>query len=367
MKKSQTIYHWKGLDLLKSICVAGILFVHAHFLLISQNYRIYAPDAYLVNTTREWMLIGVFLTLLPIAAGCVLRLNLSSNPRIGSFDSLQFLKNVSGTSLLIASVGFVMNAATWGLENTFSWNMLQMVAVGYLVTALVYSRFSLPGLIVLVLSVLLIAEPLTQWAGYYRNYYFVAIWVGNNSESILWPILPWIALPACGFIFADSYLRFGHQLKTKVIVLFIGIAMLLLSIVRDELVPDLVDRYVWAHLSNQPALGEVVGALGLFLVMFVLCEYIAIHIKFTRYGVVNSYSKGILWIYVMQMFVSYTLAPWVVAGFDIPSRLEMNTFMDLMAYAFLPCVMLILGWIMGAILIRVFDDMRFRITLKKVR
>ena len=359
---------WVGLDIVKAVGVVVILFVHSHFLLITDSYAIYAPNSTLVKMTRELMFLGSFIMLLPIMAGCALRLSVSRYLRgDGAIDALPFIRATFWTAVIMSCAGFMMNAMTWGTWYTFSWNMLQMVSLAYVIVAVVLLRFGLPGVMVVAAVFLFAAQPMESMLAPYRDNYFVGMWVGNNSRFIFWPLFPWVALPAMGFLIAHGFLRYRHQAKVLWGVFFIGVALVVISIGRGDFSAELNNRYVWNQLMHQPAIGEVLGGIGLFCVLICLAEMLSNRMQLTRYGVINSYSKGILWIYIMQMVVSYQLAPIVIDAFGFRNRLEMTSTTDILAYSFLPLLMMLLGWITGVGTIKGMQENRFRITLRKVR
>jgi len=358
---------WVGLDIVKAIGVAVILFVHAHFLLITDNYAIYAPDSTLVTMTRELMFLGSFIMLLPITAGCALRVSVSQYLHSdGTIKALPFMRNTLWTAVIMSCVGFMMNAMTWGSWYAFSWNMLQMVSVAYVIVAMVLLRLRLLGVVLVAALFLLGAQLMGSWLAPYRDYYFVGIWIGNNSRFVFWPLFPWVALPAIGFVIAHGIIRYRYHSKALVCLFFTGVALLMLSIGNGDFSAELNNRYVWSQLMHQPAIGEVLGGVGLFCLLISVAEWLSTRIQITRYGVINSFSKGILWIYVIQMVVSYQLAPIVIEVFDFRNRLEMTGMTDVLAYSFLPVLMMFLGWVIGVGVIKIMQENRFRITLRKV-
>lgn len=357
---------WIGLDLVKAVGVAVILFVHPHFLLISKKYAIVSPNSTLVELTRDMMFLGTFIMLLPIMAGCALRATITQHIRTdGSINSSSFMRSVFWTAIIMSSLGFLMNAITWGAWYTFSWNMLQMVSVAYLVVAIVVLRFGVLGVLILAIAILFFAQPLVSVLRPYSENYFVGILVGNNTRFIFWPILPWVSLPAIGFVVAHLFLQYRRDKRFLILSLAVGLSFVVIAIIRGEFTAELNNRYVWSQLMHQPLLWEVLGGVGLFLMLICLAEVCSAKITLSRYGVVNSFSKGILWIYIMQMVVSYNLAPLVIDGFDFYQRLEMENVSDAFVYALLPLFMMLLGWATGAGIIKMMQENRFHIRLRK--
>ncbi len=175
---TQTASEWTGLDLLKSLSVAAILFIHAYVLVITSGYHIFAPESPLVAITEQLFFIGLLTTILPTTAGCVMRIAMGLNG-LG-----RPLRKTLLTSLLIAGLGYLMNGLTWGWYYSFSWNMLQTVAVGYLLTTVTFSRFGARGLWILGFALLLPAQPLSGLLQEYNHQYPIAVWIGNQSKFI---------------------------------------------------------------------------------------------------------------------------------------------------------------------------------------
>lgn len=360
--------HWPALDLLKALGVFVILFVHPHFLLISKSYGVYAPGSRIVSLTEDLMVFGTLITLLPILAGCGLRMSAAKFTDVsGKLNSLTYIRSIFWISVALSTLGFMMNALTWGSWYTFSWNMLQMISVSFLLIVLVVTRFGLIGLTAVALLTLVSGQPLAELLRPYNDNYFVGVVAGNESRFIFWPLFPWVSLPILGFVCADIFIRVRQHFWGRFAFLTMGLGTVVAAIARNEFTGELNYRYVWTQLMIQPPILEVLSGLGLFLILIVLAEWLTPRIQLRRYGIVNCYSKGILWIYLLQMIVSYHLAPHVIELLDFRSRMQLASLTDALAYSAFPLFMLLFGWLVGFASIKLFQESRFRITLRKGR
>ena len=357
--------HWPALEVLKALCVLVILFVHPHFLLITEGYALVRPQSRVVQLTEELMVLGVFITMLPIMAGSVIRMglgNLAGNAHVKS----AYLKRAVFSALFIAFLGFCMNGLTWGGWYFWSWNMLQTVAVSYVLCVLIFFAAGVYGLFFISMLLIFLAQPLASVVGVESDNYFLNVLFGSDSRFTFWPLFPWAAMPLIGFLYAHFYLKYSDKLQFWLLVLMIGGLLVGYSVYKGQFTAPLNSDYVWTQLMIQPSLGEVAGAVGLFSLCMFFLEQLTVKMKNRRYGMINCFSKGILWIYLLQMIASYHLAPWIKQTLTFKSRMELITLADMVAYAVFPVTMVVFGWVVGALIVKLIHSQRYRITIRKV-
>lgn len=375
-KDASSQQDWLGLELLKAFGVFVILFVHPHFLLISNKYRIVNPESKIVELTETLMIFGSFICLLPILAGCSLRVGMWNQGGHGKKSLLfgtpipaGFVQRTAWTGIVIALLGFSMNALTWGNWYLFSWNMLQMIAVGLTLTAILIATVGRHGPLVVGLAVLFIAEPIANHVAEFNESYVVGVLAGNHSQFIFWPLLPWIALPMLGYWVADFLASKQGKYIREAGLFIIGLTLILIAWLSGEMFAELNHDYVWTQLMIQPSIFEVLGSLGIFLSLLIVAQKTVQNLlpgkAFSRYGIINCYSKGILWIYLFQMIISYKLSPWIISMLNFRSHMEMDTMISVVAYAVFPLLMMALGWGIGFVSIKLIQENRIRITLRK--
>jgi len=339
---------WPALDFVKFICVAVMIFAHAHIMLIIRYDRVLDNSGFFYKITEKYMPLGLFIMILPMLAGVVFRIAGKLN-----------LQKTANTAIFLALLGFFMNIITWGWRYSFSWNVLQFIGLSFLVIAFLMEYFSIDAVFLLSFITLVAAEPLRGILWDWQNNYFTAIFIGSGNGYMLWPFLPWFGLVGLGFIFADVYEKNTNKNKFIFLSGLLGVFLIIAVVLMGEISPFLDPKYIWGSSVFQPKIGWVFAAIGLFLSLMAITNTFLNKMEFHKYGIVNSFSKGILWIYVVQMFVSHYLS-FVIKRFfpmDGPT----------LAYFILPVFMLVLSWGVGALSIKLLTEKTLVITLKKIR
>jgi len=344
------IKNWPALDFIKFICVTVMILVHAHIMLIINYDWFLNANSFFYKATERFMFVGLFLMILPMFAGTVFRIN----------DNFE-LRKIAKLAIFLILIGFFMNLITWGWNNVFLWNVLQFIGLSFLIISFLKNHYSDKAIIFLSLLVIFAAEPLRHSFARFGHPYWLNIFFGVNNGQTFWPLFPWLGLVGLGFIFADYYIRYKDTdiKKFNLISAAIGVLLIAISILRKEAIPLLDPRFILGSSVFQPKIGFVLASIGFFCVFVSAANTFFNKAKFRKYGIVNSYSKGILWIYIFQMFASYNLAILIKKFFPIdgPS----------LAYFILPVAMIILSWFVGAMSIRLFAEKRLVITLKRVK
>lgn len=342
------IKNWPALDVVKFICVLVMIWVHAHFALISDFYRITDTSGFFYRISEKFMFLSLFVMMLPILAGVALR----------TYENLDIGK-IAKLAILMAFFGFFMNALTWGPGYAFSWNVLQFLGLSFIAISFLMKYFSIREVFLLSLLVLFSAGPLRNILSGFSNIYLVSIFTGADNRYIFWPFFPWFSLVGFGFIFAHLYEKYGDTGKFNLGTFLIGLSLIFTAVLRNEASPFLDPKYIWGPSLFQPKIGFVLAIIGLFCVLISIANTFFNGIKLRKYGIINSYSKGILWIYLFQMFYSFYLSIIVKAFFPMKE--------PRMAYFILPILMIFLSWQVGVISIKALQEKKLIITLKKLR
>lgn len=346
-----------ALNIVKFICVAVMIFVHAHMALVTESYAITDTSGFFYKVTSDFMFMGLFLFTLPIIAGFILRMDLDGYIFDGKLKNYNF-KKIINIAIFLSAAGFFMNMITMGRGYTFSWNVLQLVGLSFMVIVALIKAFSMRTVFLLGVITLFAAEPLRNFLGRFDYFYPVGILIGGNQSFMLWPFFPWFSVVAFGFLLAHYYLKYNNSAGFKISSLGIGMVFLAVAILRDEISPYLDPSYVLGPSLLQPKISLILASMGLFCILLITANILFNKVHLKKYGIINSYSKGILWIYVIQMAVSYKLS-FVIKRFfpmDIPS----------LAYLILPVSMLLLGWLVGALSIKLLQEKLIVIKLKKL-
>lgn len=358
---------WPALDLLKCAGIAGMILAHIVTYFMTWGGEVQVPEnSPIMSLVHGGMVIGFFPLLLPITAGCSFFLGFFRELPVGRLSGTQLLRPLV-TGLVIIGLGYVFNLIELGWHYRSMWQILQFIGLSLIVLALLAWRLPI-GAIPVAGMLALIATPWLRenFGNSYdidRQILFETIRQGNS-----WPLIPWFPLVAFGFTIA--WVRDGAQgtryfrpaLWVTAVVL-IGWAWC-----RGRLLPPLDPASLSGNKMFNPSPDFVVGVMGLASLAFALGESIGDRITLTRYGIVNVFSKGILWIYLIHLAVLHHFYLWLIGRFDMRDyALHLTDWSNLAGIAAIWAVLLAVSYIVGYAAIRVLQDSRIRIRLRRRR
>ncbi|MCK4386949.1 MAG: DUF1624 domain-containing protein [Candidatus Pacebacteria bacterium] len=349
---------WVALDIIKFIAVVIMVFVHIHLVLVTDTYRFSNTTDFYYQITSNLMFVGLFVFLLPMTAGAILRMNFGERLVHGKLKNYK-INWIISMAVFIALLGFLMNWLTWGVDYIFAWNVLQLVALSFIVITLLLRLFSIRALFLASIFSIFMAEPLRNFLGGFDSSYLAGVFVGNNSHQMFWPFFPWFGVVGLGFLIAHYYLKYKDSVRFRVSLIILGIFLIDIAIFRDEISPYLDPGFAWGSNLFQPKIGWILAVVGLFCFLVGFCNTFLNKIHLKKYGIINSYSKGILWIYIVQMFVSCKIAVFFKDFFPL-------CFLSWSYFILLMC-MLLLSWLVGALSIKFLQAKQLRITLRKIK
>lgn len=341
------IKNWPALDVVKFICVLAMIVVHSHFALATDFYRFADAAGFFYKISEKFMFLSLFVMMLPMLAGAVLRTQ----------ESLDIRRTVKLASLM-AFFGFLMNLLTSGPGYIFSWNVLQFLGLSLVVISILLKYYSIREVFLLSFFSLVFAGPLRSVLGGYGNIYPVGIFIGADNQFIFWPFFPWFSLVGLGFVFTHLYEKYADFEGFNPATFLAGLFLLLIAGLRGEISPYLDPNYVWGPSLFQPKIGFVLAVIGLFCVLIALANIFFNNISLKKYGIINSYSKGIFWIYLYQMSYNFYFSVVLKAFFPMAE--------PRMAYFILPVLMIFSSWYIGFASIKLFQEKKLIITLKKL-
>ncbi|MFH1558917.1 MAG: heparan-alpha-glucosaminide N-acetyltransferase domain-containing protein [Patescibacteria group bacterium] len=261
------IKDWPALSVVKFVCLAVLIFVHAHMALITDSGVVINPFGFFYKTTSSFMFLGLFLFILPIIAGAILRMDLDKEFVQGKLRKDYGLGKIIRVAIFLSLTGFFMNMITFGFGYTFSWNVLQLVGLSFIIIVFLMKKFSVRAVGWLGLVTLLAAGPLRNILGSWDYLYFVGIFIGVNNAYVFWPFFPWFGVVVFGFLTAHYYLKYKDSIKFRASLLVMGAALILIAILRGEISPHLDPNYIWGSSLFQPKIGWVFASLGLFCLL----------------------------------------------------------------------------------------------------
>lgn len=346
--------NWNGLIFLKFLSVLIMIFAHTFFFLIGDYGVISNTESTLFQISQKLQFIGLFIFLLPILAGIIFKLNLSE----------QKFKTIGITSLILVIISITMNTITWGFWYAKSWNILQLVALTYILLYML-KKINFKHIIEMGFLISLILSPiLNYFLSKYNVNYFIGILIGNNSELIFWPIFPWISIILFGYLIGKYYI-----LNTKKFIrysIIIGLVGIIISNIFNSLTININPDYIWGENMFRANLGFILSLISFSLLTIGISTKIFENKKFSKFSMVNSFSKGILLIYIWQMFAAFHIAKWMKTNINLGYYLEnIYTIESLFIFLFLPILMILTSWGIGALLIKI-NEKKINIKIKKI-
>lgn len=355
--------HWPALDLVKCGSVAGMLLVHAacYFLMWQGGLQLAEGDP-AIGWARRGMVIGYSSLILPVTAGCSFFIGLFRDLPVGRLSGAQLLRPLA-TGLVLIGVGYVTNVLELGWRFLDVWQILQFVGLSLIVMSLLAWRLPRAAIPVAGALALIFAPWLRGQFGnspaMYRQALFETMLPINS-----WPFFPWFSLVAFGFTMA--WVRDRAPRRFLWLLLGTGAALITWAWARGSLLPPFNPTLLSGYELFNPAPDFVVAVLGVASLSFALAEAIGPRITLPRYGVVNVYSKGILWIYIIHLAVLHRLYVWITRYFDMRAfAADAAKGPNLAAVAAWWLALLLLAYGIGYAAIRLLQEKRVHVRLRR--
>jgi len=344
---------WPGLDLSKFLCVAAMIFIHAIFWLVSDHDVRISTSTFVMPFIQQSMVLGLLPLSIPITAGCMLRMHLQpywGQPSLGDYSLIKIV----GIAFFLVMLGFLMNGLAFGLSSSLSWDVLQFMALSYVIIAVLLKVFPVWLLAVMGVYVLLVAEFVaTAWPAL-NNHFLLTLWF-TSSPYVFWPFFPWFSVVVFGFFVAHLYLQ-----QRALFVPVLGIAstgLVFFSVLMGDFVPALELNNIWGSGIFQPSPVFMVGLMGFFGLLITVSSVVMTRFfpVMSNTSLIHCYSKGILWIYVLHIIVGYRLAEWLKPLWPLSVLL--------MA---LPLFLWLMAWGIGWLNLRYFYRKKWTIVLRPI-
>jgi len=304
------------------------------------------------------ILSGFFTMSIPATAGAVFRFYYKNQNKKGTIVLNKNLHYILGTAISFLLLGFIINLLAWGPSYFFSWNVLQFIALCLVVVAVILKFFKLYYLIAFSVIVLLLAPILRSY--FTDTSYLMKVLIGDSQGFNLWPFFPWFVIFVYGFFIAHFYINYAKKPKTRYfrnILIFIALVFIGISAFYNKFFFLIEKGNVWGPGLFQPQTLTILALLGIFNLAIAMFDiYFSKSGEINKYGIINSYSKGILWIYVILFVVGYKLV--------IFTR---NIFPDgLVPFFLLTALFLFISWIVGLLTIKIHKKILF-IELRRIK
>jgi len=358
---------WPAFDLLKCLCVVGMVLAHGIYWTWTVHGRfLLPPESSWRGAFQAGMFLGVFPLTLPLLAGVSLRLRLATEGRVSAGESQPYAAKWLLRCALLAAVGYTMNVFVGGWNVLWAWNVLQLIAVSFLLIGLLYSRRSVWPVAAFGLCVLALSDPLRTWWPPGSRGALTRVLLGDPTNWHAWPVFPWSATVAFGVVLAEAYLRRRGRVGFLACCTAAGVCLAALGAAAGRVLPRFDAKNLIGSQMIQPSAEAVLGMLGVVLLLVAALTACQERLRFARYGVVHCFSAGILWIYVIHMIVGVRLSNLI---FSRVSRAEVvahpGSGWHPVILVGLPVGLLLMSWLVGYVTVRWLHAKRLSVRLRK--
>lgn len=245
---------------------------------------------------------------IPIAAGLVFRANLSAYFEDNRLLNYPYLKLFSVVFTLFL-LEYIQLAISYDWYHLGTWNVLKLIASGYLISILL-SKINIHLLLFFSGFSLLItnwARPILRGSGSFLE----LILLGDGGRYFFWPILPWVTFVCMGFWFYHMYEK-GTWRKNKLPVLVSSIILFLsINLSNLKYYLDFRGATAWGDGVFQPPVIYLVEEFLFFIILYYLCDFISSRLKFRKSGIIETFSRGILVIYFTHIIIGSYLVRYL--------------------------------------------------------
>ena len=296
---------WQSLDIVKAVGVFLMIVLHVIiWWYIPIDYGGSEIQSLFYFFLPFLKFIGLFVIIIPITAGASLRFYLENLKT--KFRKEKIVKIVR-KSLALIVLGYLMNFLAFGYEEWFDWDVLQFIGVGFLILIFMYRFLHISFLWIAGIAVLFSAPYLRVLLGNWKLNYFVAILISNNEGNIFWPFFPWFSFLVYGFLIADIYINHKDKKNIYSALVIVSIFILIAAVHRNELFFRDIITNIWGPGIFQSPTLTLLGDISIFNLLLVFSDIFLKKSKRAKFGFLNTFSRGVLWIYVLHIIIGYHL------------------------------------------------------------
>jgi len=251
-------------------------------------------------------LISMLVILIPAAAGATFYFYLKKRKREGKG------KGVVGRCLSLLVLGYVVNFVAWGLPDLWAWDVLQFISLSFLALFMFsfVSEWWLAGSAAIILFLSPIVSRVLQP---YDASYPIIILISNESGMHYWAFFPWFTSVATGYLLMRLFdTGWLEKVWCRRLFVMISVLAILISLVKGEFIFDEDFSNLWGPAVFLPPTAQMLALLGLFVLFFLSLHGYRPQ-SLPKWGFLNAFSKGILWIYIFHLIIGYSIVEFLKA------------------------------------------------------
>ncbi len=316
---------WMAAELFKALAVVIMFSGHVVVWWFFPDDRTIAEWA--SEAQRTFLRIYIDLTefapvAIPVTAGISLRYVMephwdAARNRLTAGDN-EIVWRLMKRALLLAIYGFGMNLSAFGWKNAFSWDVLQLVALGIVGIVLCLKWFSMRFVcefgVFAAFVMPLVRDRLFEEFPSISQRYPVIVLFGDLEGYHYFPVFPWVSYLIFGMALASFRLRRpgdDHLLFRWFFALGAGL-LALLTVLDMHHINATLDN-IWGPHMFMPTVPELLLGWARFLLVFAVLCWIGDRIKRApgKWNPVNVFSRGILYIYVFHSILFANLIKYL--------------------------------------------------------
>jgi uncharacterized membrane protein len=276
---------------------------------------------FIAQTMESWFLIVRYISylvlLIPATAGAALFFYLKQHTK----GTLPPFKTIIYRAVLLSAIGFLMNLLAFGYNSLLQWNVLQFFSLSMIIVyvlLLTAPRWSviITGILA-VLSAPLLREIFTEYTGTYIG----AILIGEPTNIHLWPLFPWFSVLAMGFWAASLLYNKDDHLRRTVLFVLAGGLLIFISVLSGTFLLEIDFHNLWGESIFSPPTYRMIGILGVGMTLLGTGNFLYRDMSIPRYGIIQCFSYGLFYIYVIDMIIGHRLQKHVLQYSDSMSLL----------------------------------------------
>lgn len=341
---------WYHLDIFKFVGLSSLLLWHTidwwysdgkGFILPKENVELYTDFFQIGMSFFLFVCIS-----LPIGAGISLRYMIdkfiiNKDLQLKS-ESLKFIIK---RSLLLIGCGFLINISSFGIEESVSWDILQMVGMVSFLIVLFLNYFKFKYLMVLSLASILCSKLITtiyhNSIGSYNSFSFKLfnnIFFGDPAGESYYAFFPWASFVVIGIYLADLYKKSQMDKINKALLLSGILFFPCFIFFRDIWTYDI--NNTWGPHIFMPKTLDLLGVISIFSLFFFVVNKISLE-KISKYfnekslNPVNIFARNIMYIYVVHSIVVENVVEIFVNEYRYDTKVALVVFILQYLFAYL--------------------------------
>lgn len=350
MEQTKLSRRWKPLEVFRAVAV--VMMVIGHILIVwfmSDRATVLAS----IPQAKPYMavlltIIGFFVFSIPIVAGAALRFSFNS-----TWDELRqkltwkkrpyLFRDIGKRGLILLLIGYgvnllasLLNYLQFGFGFQILSNVLLFFALSIFVITLLLKLLNIYWLGGFGILAIASAPFLSRVVFAGKTPYIWMIFFGDSEVYSFWPFFPWVGVVIFGFLTAQLYLTLKNKRDFSKILGGVGILFFLAALLSGVWFQNIESFNSWSRAFFQPPTLRIIGQLGVFSLLIASLEFFLGKraAVYKPYGFINTFSRGILYIYIFNLTFGIWLANLIKINFTDAGVFTLHNTMP--GYPFLP-------------------------------